>query len=37
MDMDIKEKRKIFFKAFSQIPRTTIYRWFQDFQREFKS
>ena len=37
MDMDIKEKRKIFLKAFSQIPRTTIYRWFQDFQREFKS
>ena len=35
-DMDIKEKRTQFIKAFPQIPKDTLSKWFRKWQRELE-
>ena len=37
IDMDIKEKRKRFFKEFAHISEMTLYSWVRKWQRELKS
>ena len=36
-NMDTKEKRKEFFKAFPNVPKWTLYEWFRKWQRELEN